>query len=82
MRIIDSHTHLGSHNPQKLLEMVNHFGYDKYGVMGIPGERNPLNTLECLLAKRLAPERTYVFGGITYTNGYTPNADDHESSFS
>lgn len=78
MRIIDSHTHLDSHNPQKLLEMVNHFGYDKYSVMGIPSERNPLNTLECLLAKRLAPERTYVFGGITYTRGYTPNADDHE----
>jgi predicted TIM-barrel fold metal-dependent hydrolase len=46
--------------------------------MGIPGERNPLNTLECLLTKRLAPDRAYVFGGITYTNGYTPNADDHE----
>ena len=33
MRIIDSHTHLDNHNPKKLLEMVNHFGYEKYGVM-------------------------------------------------
>ena len=78
MRIIDSHTHLDAHNPQKLLEMVNHFGYDKYGVMAIPCNGNPLNTLECLLTKRLAPGRTYVFGGMVYTHGQEPTADDHE----
>jgi len=78
MRIIDSHTHLDQHNPQKLLQMVDHFGYEKYGVMAIPCSGDPLNTLECLLTKRLAPERTYVFGGMVYIPGRQPTADDHE----
>ena len=78
MRIIDSHTHLDQHNPKKLLEMVDHFGYEKYGVMAIPCGGNPLNTLECLLTKQLAPERTYVFGGMVYTPGQAPTGDDHE----
>ena len=78
MRIIDSHTHLVNHNPKKLLEMVDHFGYEKYGVMAIPCSGDPLNTLECLLTKRLAPERTYVFGGMVYTPGQAPTGDDHE----
>lgn len=77
MRIIDSHTHLDAHDPRKLLEMVDHFGYEKYGVMAIPCNGSPLNTLECMLTKRLAPERTYVFGGMVYTPGQTPSADDH-----
>ena len=78
MRIIDSHTHLDRHNPQKLLQMVDHFGYEKYGVMAIPCGGDPLNTLECLLTKRLAPERTYVFGGMVYIPGTEPTGDDHE----
>lgn len=78
MRIIDSHTHLDRGNPRKLLQMVDHFGYEKYGVMAIPCSNGPLNTLECLLTKRLAPERTYVFGGIVYTPGQAPTAEDHE----
>lgn len=77
MRIIDSHTHLDAHDPAKLLEMVDHFGYEKYGVMAIPCNGSPLNTLECMLTKRLAPERTYVFGGMVYTPGQAPSADDH-----
>lgn len=78
MRMIDSHTHLDQHNPRKLLQMVDHFGYEKYGVMAIPCSGDPVNTLECLLAKRLAPERTYVFGGMVYIPGQEPTADDHE----
>lgn len=77
MRIIDSHTHLDAHDPAKLLEMVDHFGYEKYGVMAIPCNGSPLNTLECMLTKRLAPERTYVFGGMVYTPGQVPSAEDH-----
>ncbi len=77
MRMIDSHTHLDAHNPEMLLKMVDRFGYEKYGVMAIPCGGDPLNTLECLLAKRLAPERTYVFGGMVYTD-QEPTAADHE----
>ena len=78
MRIIDSHTHLVYHNPKKLLEMTEHFGYEKYAVMGIPCYCGPLNTLESLLTKRLAPERTYVYGGMVYIPGQQATADDHE----
>lgn len=78
MRIIDSHTHLDCHNPKKLVEMVDHFGYEKFGVMAIPCSRNPLNTLECLLVKRHAPGRAYVFGGMVYTDGQPATGDDHE----
>jgi len=78
MRIIDSHVHMQSHNPQKLLEMVDGFGYDRYALMAIPCYGDPLNTLECLLAKRLAPKRTYVYGGMVYLPGVEPTAEDHE----
>lgn len=78
MRIIDSHTHLDNHNPQKLVQMADHFGYEKFGVMAIPCYNDPLNTLECLLVKRLAPERAYVYGGMAYIPGVESTAKDHE----
>jgi len=78
MRIIDSHVHMERHNPKKALEMVDRYGYEKYALMAIPCEGDVLNTLECLLAKRLAPERTYVFGGMVYTPGQAPSGADHE----
>lgn len=78
MRIIDSHVHMERHNPKKALEMVDRYGYEKYALMAIPCEGDALNTLECLLAKRLAPERTYVFGGMVYTPGQAPSGADHE----
>ncbi len=77
--MIDSHTHLENHDPQKLLRMTDHFGYEKYAIMAIPCYTQPLNTLECLLAKRLAPQRTYVYGGIVYFPGAEPTAQDHET---
>ena len=66
MRIIDSHSHLSYGNPQKLIEMADFFKFEKLAVRAIPMERNPLNTLECLLMKRLVPERVYVYGGMAY----------------
>ena len=78
MRIIDSHVHLEYHNPKKALEMVDHFGYEKYALMATPCEGNALNTLEGLLAKRLAPERTYAYGGMVYIPGQAPTRADHE----
>ena len=78
MRIVDSHSHLSYHNPKKLLEMVDFFRIEKIAVMGIPMERNPLNTLECLLMKRLAPERVYVYGGMAYFRDFPASADEHE----
>ena len=78
MRMIDSHVHLDRHNPRKALEMVDHVGYERYALMGIPCMGDPLNTLECLLAKRLAPERTYTFGGMVYAQDRAPSATDHE----
>ena len=62
MRIIDSHTHLGSHNPQKLLQMVDHFGYEKYGVMailtlGMPANHPGGRTVNDLLLDKIHYER-------------------------
>jgi len=78
MRIVDSHTHLSYHRPEKLLEMADRYGFEKLAAMAIPLHRNHLNTLECLLMKRLAPERVYTFGGLHYFPGREPSADDHE----
>lgn len=78
MRIIDSHVHLERHNPQKALEMADRYGYERIALMGIPCEGDALNTLECLLAKRHAPQRIYTFGGMVYTPGMESSAADHE----
>ncbi len=78
MRIIDSHVHLENHAPQKALSMADGFGYEKLALMAIPCYSDPLNTLECLLAKRAAPERIYTFGGMVYTPGMPADGRDHE----
>ena len=78
MRIIDSHVHLENHNPEKMREMADRFGYEKYAVMCTPCEGNALNTLEGLLAKSLTPQRTYVFGGMVYAPGRAADGKDHE----
>ena len=82
MRIVDSHTHLSYHRPEKLLELADHFGHEKLAVMAIPVDSNPLNTLECLLMKRLAPERVYVYGGIAYFKNREATAEGHEKQLS
>ena len=78
MRIVDSHVHLSYHDPKKMLEMADRYGFEKLAAMAIPLYRNPLNTLECLLMKRLAPERVYTFGGLHYFPDVAPTAADHE----
>ena len=78
MRIIDSHVHLENYNPEKMREMADRFGYEKYAVMCTPCEGNALNTLEGLLAKNLTPQRTYVFGGMVYAPGREADGKDHE----
>ncbi|MBE5792764.1 MAG: hypothetical protein E7322_11535 [Clostridiales bacterium] len=77
MRIVDSHSHLSYGNPGKLIEMADFFGFEKIAVMAIPMERNPLNTLECMLMKRLAPERVYVYGGMAYFKNAPATKESH-----
>ena len=78
MRIIDSHVHLENHAPKKALSMAESFGYEKFALMAIPCYCDPLNTLECLLAKRTAPDRIYTYGGMVYTPDMPANGRDHE----
>ena len=78
MRIIDSHVHMINHNPQKAIEMADHYGYEKFALMGTPCMYDPLNTLESLVAKRLSPGKIYTFGGMVYTDSFAPSAADHE----
>lgn len=78
MRIIDSHTHIGNHRPEDLVAVQDRYKTDRFNVLSIPCYYGPLNTLECLITKRLAPGRAYVYGGMVYTNGIEPNAKDHE----
>lgn len=82
MRIVDSHSHLSYGKPEKLIEMADFFGFEKLAVMAIPMERNPLNTLECLLMKRLAPEKVYVYGGMTYFKDHPATRETHEEQLS
>lgn len=77
MRIIDSHTHIFYHNPKKLLEMADRYAYEKICAVSIPCDGLKLNNLECLLLKKLAPGRAYVYGGITYLPDVEPNGADH-----
>jgi len=78
MRIIDSHVHLENHAPEKALSMAKGFRYEKFALMAIPCYGDPLNTLECLLAKRTAPDSIYTFGGMVYTPGMPADGRDHE----
>ena len=76
MHIIDSHTHLDYGKPEKLLSMAAHFGYERLNVLSIPCHGNLLNNLECLLMKKMAPERVYVYGGITWLPGREAKAEE------
>ena len=78
MKIIDSHTHLTNGDPAKLLRMADHYGYERLNVLSIPCDGYLLNNLECLLLKKLAPERAYVYGGITYIPGVAAGPKDFE----
>ena len=78
MKIIDSHTHIMNGDPAKLLSMANHFGYERLNALSIPCDGFPLNNLECLLLKKLAPGRAYVYGGITYIPGLEAKPNDLE----
>jgi len=78
MRIINSHTHPEYANPKALLSVADQLNCEKIGVMAVPCYYSALNTLECLLMKRMAPERVYLFGGMTYLSGYEPTGQSHE----
>ncbi|MER2182181.1 MAG: hypothetical protein ABTA22_01515, partial [Clostridia bacterium] len=78
MKIIDSHTHLTNGDPAKLLRMADGYGYERLNVLSIPCDGLLLNNLECLLLKKLAPDRAYVYGGITYIPGAEPGPKELE----
>ena len=78
MKIIDSHAHITNGDPAQLLSMADHFGYDRVNALSIPCDGLLLNNLECLLLKKLAPDRAYVYGGITYIPGTEAGAKDLE----
>lgn len=79
MRIVDSHTHLMNGNPDKLLQMADSFGYEKFGVMAIPCDPGfELNTLECMLLKLKDPEKVYCYGGMAYFKDQPATKQDHE----
>ena len=78
MRIIDSHTHLGDHHPEALAALIDRHNMEKFNVLAIPCYYSVLNTLECLLVKRIAPGKAYVYGGMAYPSGTTASGRDHE----
>ena len=65
-KIVDCHMHTLSGAPERLQVIADHFGFDKYTVLGCPCFAGPLNNLQVLLAKALHPDRVYAFGGLTY----------------
>ena len=77
MRIIDSHTHLCFRKPEKLLEMADRYGYDSLTVLGLACCDLPLDNVECLTVKALAPERAYVYGSMAYPRGFEPTRGTH-----
>ncbi len=65
-KIVDCHMHTLSGTPEKLQVIADHFGFDKYAVLGCPCFAGSLNNLQVLLAKALHPDHVYAFGGLTY----------------
>lgn len=78
MKSINSHVHLENGHPDWIIALAEAYDYEKIGVMAIPCHFGPLNTLECMLMKRLAPEKVYVYGGMVYMPGLEPTAKSHE----
>lgn len=76
MRIIDSHNHIMKADAVRLLQLSKEYGTEKLGLLSIPCYGLMHNNLECLLIKKLAPERAYVYGGITYLPGVEPTGAD------
>jgi hypothetical protein len=65
-KIFDCHMHTLSGTPEKLQAIADHFGFEKYAVLGCPCFAGGLNNLHVLLAKALHPDHVYAFGGLTY----------------
>jgi predicted TIM-barrel fold metal-dependent hydrolase len=65
-KIFDCHMHTLSGTPEKLQAIADHFGFEKYAVLGCPCFAGELNNLHVLLAKALHPDHVYAFGGLTY----------------
>lgn len=78
MKIIDSHIHLKSGILDSIITLADRYNFDKFAMMALPCHYSLYNTLECLILKRMAPDRAYVFGGMTYFPGVEPTAKDHE----
>ena len=78
MDFINAHVHLENGHPEWIMALADSYNYKKICMLAIPCHFGPLNTLECMLMKHLAPERVYVFGGMTYFPDIAPTAKDHE----
>ena len=65
-KIFDCHMHTLSGAPDMLKAIADHFGFEKYAVLGCPCFAGELNNLQVLLAKALHPNNVYAFGGLTY----------------
>jgi len=78
MKFINSHVHLEQGHPEWVMAIAEKYNFEKINMLAIPCHIGPLNTLECMLMKRLAPERVYVYGGMVYNSGIAPTAKDHE----
>ena len=78
MRIVDSHTHIGTGQVERLPEVGRRYGAERFCTLSIPCYRTALNNLECLLVKKVAPGQAYVYGGITYVPEIEPTAEDVE----
>jgi len=66
-RIVDCHMHISSGRPQRLAELADRHGFDKFNVLSFPCVAGEANNLEALLAKKLFPGRAYAFGGLIHT---------------
>jgi predicted TIM-barrel fold metal-dependent hydrolase len=65
-KMFDCHMHTLSGAPEKLQVIADHFGFDKYAVLGCPCFAGENNNLQVLLAKALHPKNVYAYGGLTY----------------
>lgn len=66
-RIVDCHMHILHGQPQRLAEVADAYGFDRFNVLSCPCYVDEANNLEVLLAKALSPGRAYAFGGLTHS---------------
>lgn len=69
IRKIDAHMHTLYQAPERLFQVADKYGFEKFNVLACPCLWKYSNNLDCILPKAMDGKRAYAFGGLTYFEG-------------